>query len=223
MVHYRGSTGRGKVFEDADKLQWDAGIQNDIKAFKDVVLAKYALDGTHTAAMGSSFGGYLALRAMQKNEDISCGVVDSSFVDLEAFAADAVGQFGSASDLIDRAGDPRTVTGRQTLQDMSPASYTDLFRNRGLLHFHGDHDEIVPVQSLSGFKKRMLIEDHQYTFVENPNWGHGLSSSEGQITYHAMAESLLAKCFNTPMQPFTAAEEYILRLNTVEGNRLPTR
>ena len=60
MIDFHGSTGYGQAFTDAISGDWGGAPYDDLMMGLDAALAKYSwLDGTHAAALGASFGGYM--------------------------------------------------------------------------------------------------------------------------------------------------------------------
>ena len=60
MIDFHGSTGYGQAFTDAISKDWGGAPYDDLMAGLDAALAKYSwLDGTHAAALGASYGGFM--------------------------------------------------------------------------------------------------------------------------------------------------------------------
>ena len=60
-VNYRGSAGYGRAFLDAGKREWSEGIEDDIDAAVDRVVADGLVDPERMCIAGASYGGYSAL------------------------------------------------------------------------------------------------------------------------------------------------------------------
>lgn len=86
QVNFRGSTGYGKVYQNAGDLQWGGAIIQDIVDGKDWVVARGIADPKRIAVMGGSFGGYAALACLAFHPtDFACGVDMGGPSDLDAF------------------------------------------------------------------------------------------------------------------------------------------
>jgi len=60
MIDFHGSTGYGQAFTDAISGDWGGAPYDDLMMGLDAALAKYPwLDGSKTAALGASYGGYM--------------------------------------------------------------------------------------------------------------------------------------------------------------------
>jgi dipeptidyl aminopeptidase/acylaminoacyl peptidase len=61
MINRRGSTGYGQKFTDDITNDWGGKPYQDIMTGTEAAIAKYSfIDGTHVAAAGASYGGYMA-------------------------------------------------------------------------------------------------------------------------------------------------------------------
>jgi dipeptidyl aminopeptidase/acylaminoacyl peptidase len=60
FIDFHGSTGYGQAFTDAIRGDWGGAPYEDLMTGLDAALKKYTwLDGTRTAALGASYGGYM--------------------------------------------------------------------------------------------------------------------------------------------------------------------
>ncbi len=60
FIDFHGSTGYGQAFTDAIRDDWGGAPYDDLMLGLDAALAKYSwLDGSRTAALGASFGGFM--------------------------------------------------------------------------------------------------------------------------------------------------------------------
>ncbi|HWO18296.1 MAG TPA: S9 family peptidase [Kofleriaceae bacterium] len=60
FIDFHGSTGYGQAFTDAIRGDWGGAPYEDLMTGLDAALKKYPwLDGTRTAALGASYGGYM--------------------------------------------------------------------------------------------------------------------------------------------------------------------
>lgn len=60
MIDFHGSTGYGQAFTDAISGDWGGAPYEDLMKGLDAALAKYSwLDGSHAAALGASYGGFM--------------------------------------------------------------------------------------------------------------------------------------------------------------------
>jgi dipeptidyl aminopeptidase/acylaminoacyl peptidase len=64
--NYRGSSGYGKDFEDANRFDMGGGDLEDIKAAADWMVKTGYVDANKIAVTGASYGGYLTMMALSK-------------------------------------------------------------------------------------------------------------------------------------------------------------
>lgn len=172
-VDYRGSGGRGRRFADAGKKQWGKGIEDDIDAAVDDVVARGLVDPARICIAGSSYGGYSALMGIiRRPERYRCAASYAGTTDLplwltEGTAATEAGRRAR----IEVLGDPRTDAA--ALVAASPVyQYRKL--TRPLLIAHGVHDSRVSVEH--ALRLRMMLGEgpqRQWLFYDG---GHAYTA-----------------------------------------------
>ena len=187
--NYRGSTGYGKDFQQANLFDMGGGDLQDVLAGVDWIKQTGHLDPKKIAVMGASYGGYLSMMAVTKAPDVwAAGVPIVPFVNwfTEIENEDPVLQ---QSDLA-TMGDPEKNKARY--EDRSPINFVDQIK-APLLLLAGGHDPRCPKseteQVVAAIKKRGGTVD--YKIYENE--GHGFARVENQIdAYQRVADFLLA-------------------------------
>ena len=187
--NYRGSTGYGKEFHQANLFDMGGGDLQDVLAGVDWIKQTGHLDPKKIAVMGGSYGGYLSMMAVTKAPEVwAAGVPMVPFVNwfTEIENEDPVLQ---QSDLA-TMGDP--VKNKALYEERSPINYIDQIR-APLLLLAGGHDPRCPKsetqQVVDAIKKRGGPVD--YKVYENE--GHGFARVENQIdAYKRVADFLLA-------------------------------
>jgi dipeptidyl aminopeptidase/acylaminoacyl peptidase len=187
--NYRGSTGYGKEFEQANLFDMGGGDLQDVLAGVDWIKQTGHLDPKKIAVMGGSYGGYLSMMAVTKAPDLwAAGVPIVPFVNwfTEIEHEDPALQQADLATM----GDP--VKNKALYEDRSPINYIDQIK-APLLLLAGGHDPRCPrsetQQVVDGIKKRGGSVD--YKVYENE--GHGFARVENQIdAYKRVADFLLA-------------------------------
>jgi dipeptidyl aminopeptidase/acylaminoacyl peptidase len=187
--NYRGSTGYGKEFQQANLFDMGGGDLQDVLAGVDWIKQTGHLDPKKIAVMGGSYGGYLSMMAVTKSpETWAAGVPIVPFVNwfTEIENEDPVLQ---QSDLA-TMGDP--VKNKALYEERSPINYIDQIK-APLLLLAGGHDPRCPKtetqQVVDAIKKRGGTVD--YKIYDNE--GHGFARVENQIdAYQRVADFLLA-------------------------------
>jgi dipeptidyl aminopeptidase/acylaminoacyl peptidase len=187
--NYRGSTGYGKEFQEANLFDMGGGDLQDVLAGVDFIKQTGHLDPKKIAVMGGSYGGYLSMMAVTKAPELwAAGVPIVPFVNwfTEIQNEDPVLQ---QSDLA-MMGDP--VKNKALYEERSPINFIDQIK-APLLLLAGSHDPRCPKeetqQVLDAIKKRGGTVDAK--IYENE--GHGFARVENQIdAYKRVADFLLA-------------------------------
>ena len=187
--NYRGSTGYGKDFQQANLFDMGGGDLQDILAGVDWIKRTGHLDPKKIAVMGGSYGGYLTMMAVTKAPEVwAAGVPIVPFVDwfTEIENEDPIlQQYDKAT-----MGDP--TKNKELLQDRSPINFIDHIK-APLLLLAGGNDPRCPKsqtqQVVDAIKKRGGTVDYKVY----DNEGHGFARVENQIdAYKRVANFLLA-------------------------------
>ncbi len=187
--NYRGSTGYGKAFEDANLFDMGGGDLQDVLAASDFLKQTGYPDPKKIVAMGGSYGGYMTMMAVTKAPDVwAAGVPIVPFVNwfTEIENEDPVLQ---QSDLA-TMGDPKKNP--DFFRDRSPFFFVDQIK-APLLLLAGGHDPRCPkeetIQVVDAIKKHGGVAD--YKIYENE--GHGFAKVENQIdAYRRVTDFLKA-------------------------------
>jgi len=187
--NYRGSTGYGKEFQQADLLDMGGGDLQDVLAGVDFIKQTGHLDPKKIAVMGGSYGGYMTMMAVTKAPDTwAAGVAIVPFVNwfTEIENEDPELRQGDLATM----GDP--VKNKALYEERSPIHSIDRIK-APLLLLAGGHDPRCPksetLQVVDALKKRGATVD--YKIYDNE--GHGFARVENQIdAYRRVADFLLA-------------------------------
>lgn len=185
--NYRGSTGYGKEFQQANLFDMGGGDLQDVLAAADWIKQTGFLDPKKIALMGGSYGGYMTMMGVTKAPDVwAAGVPIVPFVNwfTEIANEDPVLQ---QSDLA-TMGDLEQNKARY--EDRSPINFIDQVKVP-LLLLAGGHDPRCPkeetFQVVEAIKKRGGVVE--YKVFENE--GHGFARVENQIDAYKRAADFL--------------------------------
>ena len=187
--NYRGGTGYGKAFEDANLFDMGGGDLQDVLAAADFLKQTGYPDSKKLIAMGGSYGGYLTMMAVTKSPDTwAAGVPIVPFVNwfTEIENEDPVLQQSDRATM----GDPEKNP--DFFRERSPFFFVDQIK-APLLLLAGAHDPRCPkeetIQVADAVKKRGGIAE--YKIYENE--GHGFARLENQIdAYQRVTDFLKA-------------------------------
>ncbi len=187
--NYRGSTGYGKEFEDADRFDMGGGDLEDVIAAAEWIKKTGFIDPKKVAVMGGSYGGYLTMMAVTKAPDLwAAGVPIVPFVN---WFTEIENEDPSLREYdIATMGDPMKDKAR--LQERSPINFVDQIK-APLLLLAGGNDPRCPhteaEQVASAIKKRNgVVELKVYE-----NEGHGFAKVENQIDAYTRVADFLKK------------------------------
>jgi dipeptidyl aminopeptidase/acylaminoacyl peptidase len=187
--NYRGSTGYGKEFQQANLFDMGGGDLQDVLAAADWIKQTGYVDPKKVILMGGSYGGYLTMMGVTKAPDMwAAGVPIVPFVNwfTEIQNEDPVLQ---QSDLA-TMGDP--VKNKSLYEDRSPIDFVDQIK-APLYLLAGGNDPRCPKteaqQVVDAIKKRGGVVEYKVY----GNEGHGFARVENQIdAYKRVADFLKA-------------------------------
>src|SRR5581483_9695179 len=167
--NYRGSTGHGKEFQQANLFDMGGGDLQDVLAGVDWITQTGHLDPKKIAVMGGSYGGYLSMMAVTKAPEVwAAGIPIVPFVNwfTEIQNEDPALREGDLATM----GDP--VRNKALYEERSPINFIDRIK-APLLLLAGGHDPRCPqsetMQAVDAIKKRGGTVE--YKIYENE--GHG--------------------------------------------------
>ena len=187
--NYRGSTGYGKEFEDADRFDMGGGDLEDVISAAAWIKKTGFIDPKKVAVMGGSYGGYLTMMAVTKAPDLwAAGVAIVPFVNwfTEIENEDPLlREYDMAT-----MGDPMKDKAR--LQERSPINFVAQIK-APLLLLAGGNDPRCPKteaeQVAGAIKKRNGVAELKVY----ENEGHGFAKVENQIDAYTRVAEFLKK------------------------------
>jgi dipeptidyl aminopeptidase/acylaminoacyl peptidase len=188
--NYRGSTGYGKGFQNANLFDMGGGDLQDVVAAADFLKGTGFVDPKKLVLMGGSYGGYLTMMGVTKAPEVwAAGVPMVPFVNwfTEIENEDPVLQQSDMATM----GDPNT--NKALFEERSPIFFVDKIK-APLLLLAGAHDPRCPaeetLQVVEAVKKNGGVAE--YKIYENE--GHGFARVENQIdAYERVSQFLKAK------------------------------
>jgi len=188
--NYRGSTGYGKEFQQANLFDMGGGDLQDVLAAADWIKQTGYVDPKKVILMGGSYGGYMTMMGVTKAPDVwAAGIPIVPFVNwfTEIQNEDPVLQQSDMATM----GDP--VKNKALLEDRSPINFVDQIK-APLYLLAGGNDPRCPKeeaqQVVDAVKKRGGVAEYKVYADE----GHGFSRVENQIdAYKRVADFLKAK------------------------------
>ncbi|MGA9354076.1 MAG: S9 family peptidase [Terriglobales bacterium] len=187
--NYRGSTGYGKEFQQANLFDMGGGDLQDVLAAADWIKQTGYVDPKKVILMGGSYGGYLTMMGVTKAPGVwAAGVPIVPFVNwfTEIQNEDPILQQSDLATMGD------LVTNKARYEERSPINFVDQIK-APLYLLAGGNDPRCPKteaqQVVDAVKKRGGVAE--YKVYENE--GHGFARVENQIdAYKRVADFLIA-------------------------------
>ena len=187
--NYRGSTGYGKEFQQANLFDMGGGDLQDVLAAADWMKQTGYVDPKKLILMGGSYGGYMTMMGVTKAPEVwAAGVPIVPFVNwfTEIKNEDPVLQQSDLATMGD------LVKNKALYEDRSPINFVDRIK-APLYLLAGGNDPRCPkeeaLQVVDAIKKRGGVVE--YKVYENE--GHGFAKVENQIdAYKRIADFLKA-------------------------------
>jgi dipeptidyl aminopeptidase/acylaminoacyl peptidase len=169
--NYRGSTGYGRAFEDANNKDWGGGDLKDLVAAVKHFGSKGDIDPKRVGITGGSYGGYMTLMALARTPDVfAAGAEFYGMPDLVMDYLLSKSRFGDWYET--EMGNPKRDAA--LFRERSPLPYLDDIK-APLLIFQGANDSNVPraESDLLVAVLRELKKPHEYVVYDDE--GHGFT------------------------------------------------
>jgi dipeptidyl aminopeptidase/acylaminoacyl peptidase len=192
--NYRGSTGYGKEFVDANRFDMGGGDLQDVLAAADWIQKTGYVDPKKLVVMGGSYGGYMTMMALTKAPEVwSAGVSIVPFVNWSTEVQNEDPELREYD--LATMGDP--TKNKDLWQDRSPINFVDRIKAPVML-LAGGNDPRCPNsearQVADAIKKRGgMVELKIYE-----NEGHGFAKVENQIDSYTRVAEFLKKYVPAP-------------------------
>lgn len=187
--NYRGSSGYGKKFRDADLFDMGGGDLQDVIAAADWMTKTGYIDAKKVAVMGGSYGGYLTMMAVTKAPARwAAGIPIVPFVNwfTEIQNEDPLLQQYDMATM----GDPMKDKAR--LKDRSPIYFADQIK-APLLILAGGHDPRCPRTEAEQMASAVKNHGGIAELKVYENEGHGFARLENQIDAITRISGFLSK------------------------------
>jgi dipeptidyl aminopeptidase/acylaminoacyl peptidase len=184
------STGYGQAYIQRGWGEWGRAPYTDLMAITDSAVQRPDIDGTRTAAMGGSFGGYMANWVAGQTDRFNAIVTHASLWALD--------QFGPTTD--DSQYWLKEMTAEMALAN-SPHLHVEKI-STPMLVIHGDKDYRVPIGEglrlwYELLSKSQLAADEngqtQHRFLYYPDESHWILQPQHAKVWYGVVEHFLAR------------------------------
>jgi dipeptidyl aminopeptidase/acylaminoacyl peptidase len=197
--NYRGSTGYGQAFTQADNMRRRPDQIRDLEAAAHYLRSRTDVDGTRLAAMGGSYGGFMTLAALAWYPELYAAGVNIVGVANWITALEDASPALKNSDLIEY-GDIENPDDREFFRSISPIEFADAITS-DLMVIHGANDPRVPVAEADQIVSAVRARGAEVEYLRFPDEGHGVSRLENRITAYQRVARFLDGSIGGPGMP----------------------
>jgi len=185
--NYRGSTGFGKDFEDANLFDMGGGDLQDVLAAADWIKQTGYVDPKKIALMGGSYGGYLTMMGVTKAPDVwAAGIPIVPFVN---YFTEIENEDPILREMdIATMGDP--LKNKALYEDRSPIFFVDKIK-APLLLLAGGNDPRCPKSETQQVVDAVTKQGGKAEHKIYENEGHGFARIENQIDAYKRVSDFL--------------------------------
>lgn len=186
--NFRGSTGYGHEFAEAQKGRWGLEMQDDIVDATEHLISQGIAHKNKICIFGASYGGYAAMMATVKTPDLyTCAVSFAGVSDLKALR-NSRSEYFKGSLFIDAQLGKRS----SDLASRSPINFVEKI-NTPILVIHGAEDRTVPVEQSRKFVKELQVKGKTFKYVESTLGDHHLKLSEQRHEFFVELDRFLSE------------------------------
>ena len=195
--NFRGSTGYGYEFAQAQMGQWGLEMQDDISDATEYLITEGISDKDKVCIFGASYGGYAAKMATVKTPDLyTCAVSFAGVSDLKELS-DRQSRFAGGELIADKQIGDKT----KDLRARSPISYVEKIKTP-LLIMHGEEDRSVHIEQSRDFVEELEDEGKQFRYVEFEYGDHHLSIQQNRVEFFQELDAFLRQYLGSPEVEF---------------------
>ena len=192
--NYRGSSGYGKEFQDANRMDAGGGELQDVIGAAKFIEASGFVDPKKMIVMGGSYGGYLSMMAVTKAPDMWAAAVPIvPFVNWFTEFANEDPQLQESDRLF--MGDP--VKNKALWEDRSPINFVDKIK-APLLLLAGGNDPRCPKTEAQQVADAIRKQGGSVQLKIYADEGHGFARVENQIDAYRRVSDFLKSHVPSP-------------------------
>ncbi len=190
QVNFRGSGGRGILFQQAGYRQWGGKIVDDLEDGTRWAIAQGEVDGGRVCAYGASFGAYASMMlAARDSAMVKCAVGYIGVYDLKLLAKP---QNNRNDTFVTNTVKKYVGDDRAELDRNSPVNLATQIKAPVLL-IHGGNDKRAPVEHAHAMRAALTAAGRAPEWFLAPNEGHGFYDTANRTAFYEKLEAFLDK------------------------------
>jgi dienelactone hydrolase len=192
QVNYRGSGGYGRAFRESGYRQWGRGIEDDIDAAVEYVMAQDSFATNRMCIVGASYGGYSALMSVIRHPTrYRCAATFAGVTDIALMFNSS--DWASSGELREKMAE---VTGDPELEYDELRKYSPVYRASEIrvpiYLAHGIDDRRVDVDHAYRLKAMLDLHEAPVLWELMKDTGHGFPTRDDEIRYQVHLRRFLA-------------------------------
>lgn len=199
--NFRGSTGYGYEFAQAQMGRWGLEMQDDLTDATEWLIESGVADKDKICIFGASYGGYAAMMAAVKTPELyTCAVSFAGVSDLKMLRRTGRKFLGGKV-----RGDAQLGDDTKDLNSRSPIRHVEKIATPMLI-MHGSDDIVVRVNQSRYFVEELIDEKKKHKYVEFENGDHYLSIQKNRHLFFDELDAFFAEHLGVPAASATGAE-----------------
>lgn len=174
--NFRGSTGKGLAFAQANKNTWGKGDYEDCMAGVDAMIARGLADADRLGAFGWSYGGYMTFWILTQTDRFKAVSPGAGLTNIYSMYSQNDIQRYLRWFYSDKA--PWDAT--ELYWDRSPMKYVNNVKTPTMI-MHGQVDTRVPIAQAQEFYRALKERNVPVEFVVYPRENHGFTEPRHQM------------------------------------------
>ena len=192
--NFRGSTGKGLAFAQANKNTWGKGDYEDCMTGVDAMIARGLADPDRLGAFGWSYGGYMTFWILTQTDRFKAVSPGAGLSNIYSMYSQNDIQRYLRWFYSDKA--PWDAT--ELYWDRSPMKYINNVKTPTMI-LHGQVDTRVPIAQAQEFYRALKERNVPVEFVVYPREGHGISEARHQLDRVQRYVRFFAKYLKVPV------------------------
>jgi len=200
--NFRGSSGKGEKFAQANKNTWGKGDYEDCMTGVDAVLARGWTDPERLGAYGWSYGGYMTYWILTQTDRFKAVSPGAGLTNIYSmYSQNDIQRY-----LRWFYSDVSPWDDQELYWDRSPMKYVKQVKTPTMI-LHGQGDTRVPIAQAQEFYRALVERGVPVEFVVFPREGHGISEPRHRLDRVRRYLGFFGKYLNNPAVTEPAPDE----------------
>jgi dipeptidyl aminopeptidase/acylaminoacyl peptidase len=192
--NFRGSTGKGLAFAQANKNTWGKGDYEDCMTGVDALIANGIADPDRLGAFGWSYGGYMTFWILTQTDRFKAVSPGAGLTNIYSmYSQNDIQRY-----LRWFYSDKSPWDAQELYWDRSPMKYVNNVKTPTMI-MHGQVDTRVPIAQAQEFYQALKERNVPVEFVVYPRENHGFTEPRHQMDRVRRYVKFFAKYLNAPL------------------------